>query len=234
MSSAGQRPIRVFFFGDSVCFGQGVSLYKGWVTRISAELDALSGTLGQDVLVVNASVNGNTTRQALERMPYDVQSHGVDVLIVQFGMNDCNHWQTDRGHPRVSRPAFRANLDEIVDRAVTFGARRILLNTNHPTARDVEPMPASAITYQESNRLYNATIREVAASHSGIVRLNDVERAFLEAVESGDSLDSLLLSDGIHPSERGHELYFQVVSPAVRSALVEASAALGMPATGRG
>ena len=42
--------------------------------------------------------------------PYDVQSHEVDVLVVGFGMNDCNYWMTDKGVPRVSQNAFRANL----------------------------------------------------------------------------------------------------------------------------
>jgi acyl-CoA thioesterase I len=122
--SASQRqdPLRVVFFGDSICVGQGVSLFKGWVTKIASGLDLLSQEIGREIVVVNASVNGNTTRQALERMPYEVQSHGVDILLTQFGLNDCNLWLTDGGLPRVSADAFAANLKEIIARGRRFGA----------------------------------------------------------------------------------------------------------------
>jgi acyl-CoA thioesterase I len=220
------EPVKVVFFGDSICFGQGVSLHRGWVTRIAAKLSELTDDAGRELLVVNASVNGNTTRQALERMPYDVQSHGVDVLIVQFGMNDCNYWESDRGNPRVSVDAFAANLAEIVSRAVSFGARTVLLNTNHPTGRDQHREPFADKTYEESNRRYNEVIRHVAATHTerGVV-LNDIEAAF-DAATGGtrDALLELLLPDLLHPNERGHDLYYSVVQPAVEQAARDAAA----------
>lgn len=214
-------PIRTIFFGDSICFGQGVSLHNGWVTQTSAALSVLSKHVGRELLVVNASVNGNTTRQALERMPYDVQSHGVDVLLVQFGLNDCNYWRTDRGNPRVSLASFEANLDEIIDRAFTFGARTVLLNTNHPTLRDSEPMEFADVSYEESNRRYNdATRRVVARRDSQHVLLNDVEDAFDRRTGgSRDSLARLLLPDRLHPNESGHDLYFEVIFPVLEQAV---------------
>jgi acyl-CoA thioesterase I len=220
-------PVRVFFFGDSICFGQGVSIHKGWVTRISASLGALSQELGRQVLLMNASISGNTTRMALERMPYDIQSQNPDVLIVQFGMNDCNYWETDRGNPRVSPAAFRANLMEIIARGYTFGCRRVLLNTNHPTGRDQSLMPHTTITYQESNERYNETIRSVAQELGDRVVLNDVEAAFRTHINgSADTLRSLLLPapDLLHLSETGHDLYYDLVFPQVRAAVVEVAA----------
>jgi lysophospholipase L1-like esterase len=218
--------VRVFFFGDSICFGQGVSLHKGWVARISAELSQLESADGRPVVVVNASVNGDTSRQALLRMPYDVQSHGTDVVLVQFGMNDCNYWESDRGHARVSLPAFRADLAEIAARAMTFGAKRVLLNTNHPTTRTDDPMVPGGPTYEQSNRRYNEAIRSVVAElDDARVVLNDVEAAFLEETgERHEDLGPLLLHDGLHLSERGHDLYFEVVAPAVRAAVDRALA----------
>ena len=43
-----------------------------------------------------------------------------DVMTLQFGLNDCNCWETDRGLPRVSEEAFRANLIEMIERARLF------------------------------------------------------------------------------------------------------------------
>jgi len=210
----------VVFFGDSICVGQGVSIHKGWVTRVATRIDEISSRLPHEIVVVNASVNGNTTRQALERMPYDVQSHGVDLLLVQFGMNDCNHWQSDRGLARVSEHGFAANLEEIIERGRCFGARRILLNTNHPTTRDKQPMPPGDVTYEQSNRRYNSVIREVAAQRPELVVLNDIESAIHRADSAGEvSIEDLLLDDGLHLSTAGHDIYFRIIAPQVEAAL---------------
>jgi acyl-CoA thioesterase-1 len=215
--------VRVFFFGDSICFGQGVSIHKGWVPRISASLSDLARDYDREVIVINTSVNGNTTRQALERMPYDIQSQSPDILITHFGMNDCNYWETDRGNPRVSPKAFAANLEEIITRAFSFGTKKVLINTNHLTGRDQQEMASSGITYQESNERYNQIIREVVASvRDSRVVLTDVEKEFASFVnKSREKLLSLLLPDLLHLSVKGHDLYFQTVYPAVERAVLD-------------
>lgn len=217
-----RRETRVFFFGDSICSGQGVSIHKGWVTRTSQALSRLARGGQHDVTVINVSISGNTTRQALERMPYDIQSQRPDLLIVQFGMNDCNHWETDRGVPRVSSKAFAANLEEIIVRALTFGAEKAILNTNHPTARDEKALPFTSISYQESNELYNRVIREVGEKLGPRVILKDVEEAFKRYTGSSrERLLELLLPDLLHLSERGHDLYFRTVYPAIETVVLE-------------
>lgn len=218
------KTIKVIFFGDSICVGQHVSLHKGWVPRTSAKLSELRKGYNVRVIVTNASANGRTTRQALEHMPYEIQSQNVDLLIVQFGMNDCNYWQTDRGLPRVSPDCFRANLGEIITRAFNFGVKKVFLNTNHMTALDQDVMPFTNITYQQSNAQYNHIIREVAAIYHPSVILNDVERVFKEYTKGNrERLLALLLPspDLLHPSERGHDLYFEIAYTAVETAIQE-------------
>ena len=83
---------RIFFFGDSICVGQYVSLHKGWVTQLSAAFADFGEARGHRISVTNASASGRITREALERMPYEIQSQHPDIVIIQFGMNDCNHW----------------------------------------------------------------------------------------------------------------------------------------------
>jgi lysophospholipase L1-like esterase len=222
--SGEQEPLKVFFFGDSICFGEGVALHKGWVPRLSAKLTELGEKARHPVLVSNLGVSGNTTRMALERMPYDIQGHEPHVVIVQFGMNDCNHWETDRGNPRVSIDAFRANLEEIVKRATTFGAHRVIMHTNHPSGRDVVPMPHTNLTYQQSNARYNGAIREAAEACGGVVELIDIEAIVMGFVgDRPERLQELLLPapDLLHLSERGHDLYFDAVAPVASSIVLD-------------
>ena len=107
------QTIKLYLFGDSICFGQLVSSYKTWASSLATALEKLNNSETR-FLVQNAGVNGNTTRQALERLYYDVISHSPKYVLIQFGMNDCNYWETDRGLARVSPTAFMANLKEIV------------------------------------------------------------------------------------------------------------------------
>lgn len=218
------RTLKVFFFGDSISVGQLVSVHQSWVARTSAELGELGRKRGCKFIVNNASGNGRTTRQALEVMPYEIQSQHADVLIVQFGMNDCNYWSTDRGVPRVSPKAFEANLEEIIARAFCSGVQKVLMNTNHPTGQYHEPMPFADISYQESNERYNRIIRKVVQQAGSKVILSDVEEAF-KAHTAGNRQRLLKLvlpsPDLLHLSELGHDVYFRSVHPIVEAAVLD-------------
>ncbi|MFP6900573.1 MAG: SGNH/GDSL hydrolase family protein [Opitutales bacterium] len=215
------KKLNIMFFGDSICTGQHVAIHQGWVTRTSARLYDLGKKHSAELMVTNASVNGRTTRQALECIHYEVQSHCPDAVIIQFGMNDCNYWESDKGLPRVSRQAFAANLCEIIARVTTFGARRIFLNTNHPTTLDSETFPHTNITYQQSNESYNQAVRELSEDLD--VVLNDVERCFLDHVGGeGEKLEEMLLSsDQLHLSKKGHDLYLDYTYPRMERAVLE-------------
>jgi len=213
---SGKRAMNILFFGDSICNGQGIAIHKGWVTRLSQTLSDLGNQFGASILVTNSSVNGRTTRQALETMPYEVQAHAPEVVIIQFGMNDCNIWESDRGNPRVSPLAFEANLLEIIARARTFGAAAIFLNTNHPTGRDQKRCAHSALTYEDQNRTYNRIIRTVAQGAGADVQLNDIETHFRKTIGANPrNVTRLVLPDLLHLSEEGHDLYYDIVHPPI-------------------
>jgi len=201
--------MNIVFFGDSICTGQRVSVHSGWVVKISAELSKK-----YDIVVTNSSANGRTTRQALEAMPYEVQSAPPEVLIIQFGMNDCNYWTTDNGLPRVSKKSFCANLEEIIVRGLNFGVRKIFVNTNHVTGL-TQKFPYAEITYQQSNEEYNHLIRETCESLDVVV--NDIEKVFKK---QHNALD-FLLPDLLHLNERGHILYFGAIYPILKGVLDE-------------
>ncbi len=201
--------MKVFFFGDSICYGQGISVHKGWIPKISSAFEDNK----LDVLVANSAVNGRTTRQALETMPFEIQNYKPEILIVQFGMNDCNYWLSDKGLPRVSKKSFKANLEEIITRGFNFGCKKIFLNTNHPTLKN-EKLPFNNISfsYQESNEQYNEIIKELASSLTKNVILNDLEKVFIETCNQKKyNLSDLLLKDKIHLSSKGHEIYFNTI-----------------------
>lgn len=169
--------------GDSITYGQHLTdRTKPWPRLLDYDN------------VISVGVPGDTTRLGLERFPKDVQAYEPDTVIIQFGHNDCNRWDTDRGLPRVSDRAFMANLEEMVDRCRTFGATPYLC-TLTPSVRS-EQHAVDTIRYDE-------IIRQVA--EASMTSLIDVRPEFMP------SLSFFLMDDGLHLTEAGHQMYADVV-----------------------
>ena len=212
-----------YLFGDSICFGQLVSVNHSWAMLLATAINKLPIFEGK-VLLQNTGVNGNTTRQALERMHHDVTFYHPDYLMIQFGMNDCNYWLTDIKLPRVSPKAFVANLEEMVLRALACGTHHVFLNTNHPSLKG-NFSHVSEKTYDQSNAEYSELVRDAyrnMVQDQLPVTLIDMEAAWKMKLHENSvgSLDSLLLADGIHLSVSGHRLYAEVVVPLVTAFLI--------------
>jgi lysophospholipase L1-like esterase len=205
------RWVRVVCMGDSITFGQYVDPRLRWTTLLEARLRKAFPEVGLDVL--NQGVNGEQTRMGLERFPAAVQEHEPHVVTIQYGLNDCNCWQTDRGLPRVSEPAFAANLVEMIARARHVGTRHVVLSTNHRTRRWTT-MP-NGEAYERSNERYSVIVREVAAEADVI--LCDVRAAWEDY--SDEELAELLLPppDNLHLSERGHVVQAELLAPLVEA-----------------
>jgi lysophospholipase L1-like esterase len=210
--------LTVVHMGDSITFGQYLDPSVRWTSFVEDRLrDAFPDV---DTRAFNRGISGETTRMGLERFPRDVQELRPDVMTLQFGLNDCNCWVSDEGLPRVSEAAFRANLVEMIERARRFGARAVVLSTNHRTLRrDVLP---SGEVYEDANERYSEIVRDVAAEAG--VDLCDIRAAF-EPFDD-DKLAAMLLPtpDLLHLSEEGNAVYAEAIWPHVERA---ATAALG-------
>ena len=204
-----KKRFKITFFGDSISFGQGISLYQGWVTKFARFCDE-NPRGSYEILVENNSVNGRTTRQALEDMPYALYNDPPNILILQFGLNDCNYWESDLGSPRVSLGSYVANLQEMVERATKIGVSKIVLLNSHPTTLRKNKLTHTDFTFEDSNRLYSEACRKMADSYSNEFEFIDIYLAFTEA-ESEVNLSELLLPDGLHLSDKGHDLYYQII-----------------------
>ena len=160
-------------FGDSVTYGQGLD---------DPSTQAFPALLG----AINKGYCGDTTRLGLERFGRDVQQSGCDTVLIQFGHNDCNSWDSDGGLPRVTLDSFVANLKEMKERAAAFGMNVILL-APHPT--------------KKKDRQYEARRKVYAHCMNSIAR----------TIDAGD----VDLLDHIHPSAYGHEQIQGAVWPLI-------------------
>lgn len=112
-----QGPVVVL--GDSLSAGQGSASHQGYV-------GILQQRLGLEM--VNKGVNGNTTRQGLERLDRDVLSLNPALVVVELGGNDFLQ--------HVPPEETFANLDEIVRRIQERGAPVLLLGVQSGLLQD--------------------------------------------------------------------------------------------------
>lgn len=189
----------ILHVGDSITKGQGVAEDLRWAALVAER---------HDVEVGVTAVNGETTRMGLERFPKDVQDRRPEIITLQYGMNDCNRWETDQGFPRVSAGAFTANLREMIARARHFGTREVILSTN---PRSLRPE-----LYEKTNACYSELIRKVAEQTEST--LCDIRAAF-EGIDD-DHLAALLQGDLLHLTPAGHELYADAIWPSISEALL--------------
>src|SRR5580698_6222017 len=192
----------VVFMGDSVTAGQYVDPAFRWTSLVEDSITRKYLHTSINLHFLNCGVSGETSRQGLERFPGAVQQHRPDIVTLQFGLNDCNCWVTDGGLPRVSEAAYRANLVEMITRAKRFGARRIILSTNHPTLRHKVLLCGESL--ENRRRRYNEHMREVAAENA--IQLCDIELAFSTLKESELAEMLMPYPDQLHLSVQGHRL----------------------------
>jgi lysophospholipase L1-like esterase len=197
--------------GDSITFGQHIDPALRWTTLIAQRL---AGSLSARAFVsYNRGISGDTTRMGLERFPADVQQLRPHVMTLQFGLNDCNCWESDCGLPRVSSRAFEANLIEMIERARHFGTRAIILSTNHPTVR--RTLLPSGERYEDANRRYSEIVRRVADA-TGVV-LCDIRARFEELTDQPLADLMLPYPDQLHLSPAGNAVYADAIWPYVRA-----------------
>jgi lysophospholipase L1-like esterase len=197
--------------GDSVTFGQYVDPNLRWTSLLHQHFERRFFHTDVHVNCLNKGISGETTRMGLERFPADVQNHYPDIMTLQFGMNDCNCWLTDKGGPRVSEAAYEANLVEMIQRARRFGCKHIVLATNHRSLRR-KPM-ISGEPYEDANARYSKIARK-AASIAGVA-LCDIRKIFEPF--SDQQLEEMLLPypDHLHLSIQGNQVYADAILPFV-------------------
>tara|TARA_R110002110_G_scaffold415562_1_gene651087 strand:+ start:58465 stop:59148 length:684 start_codon:yes stop_codon:yes gene_type:complete len=199
--------VPIVFFGDSITEGQHINPDFRWTDLVLESLKEQYDRTPVDIIGYNKGISGETSRQGLLRFNPDVQSLSPDILVIEFGLNDCNFWFTDKGFPRVSQSAFKANLEEMIERAKIFDIKHIILCNNHRTLR-TKSLPGGK-SLEESRKIYNTVISEIAHQHE--VKLCDIDQWF-DKIDAEDYSNYLLQKpDLLHLSELGHKHYAQKI-----------------------
>jgi acyl-CoA thioesterase I len=181
-------PKPVLVMGDSISAAYGMSLEQGWVALLAKELDKTHpGTP-----VINASISGETTVGALQRLPRLLDQHQPGIVIIELGGNDGL-----RGYPLGK---LRSNLLEMTRLAQAGDAQVIIV------PMEIPPNYGSRYTdgFRESYR--------IVASNSG----STLATFLLEDVAVNPEL---MQADGIHPRAEAQHILLANFIPTIMELL---------------
>lgn len=211
--------VKIAFLGDSVtqgCF----EIYKTSETSLETVFDQNNGyhqhlrnmlaTLCPNVPIniINAGVSGGNAPHGLERLERDVLSANPDLVVVNFGLNDCSG-----GAEKLDR--YREAMDGIFAALQERGIEAILLTPNmmcdHVSCSVTDPLFVSVAEKCAKRQkegvldLYVETAKEVAAARGAAIC--DVYAKWKRMNALGVNTTRLLANYINHPTREMNKLF---------------------------
>ena len=111
--SFAENPIRIMLYGDSLMAGYGLSPSE----NLAAELKRNFEASGPSIIIINASISGNTSKNGLSRLDWSLED-SPSIVVLSLGANDML-----RGlNPELTMQ----NLDSIINKFKKNGSIVIL------------------------------------------------------------------------------------------------------------
>ena len=204
-----------------VCFGDSTTAPRSGVVVYETNLQNELSLAGINATVYNKGIGGNRTDQGLARVQKDILDHDPNLVIIQFGINDC--W-LDSGTASVTDGLVtgdpsRIRYDNTDTRGYTRHSSFYLDNLTsivqqikaHPTHPRIIVMTPNQVTTSGPPQwrndvlgVYAELARRVAALEN--VELLDIWQMYTDYhAVPGQSLDDLL-KDGMHPNTTGQRM----------------------------
>jgi len=114
------EPATLLVVGDSLSAGYGIRVEEGWVALLAHRLEEQA----YGYRVVNASVSGETSLGALDRLPHLLERNRPSVVVLELGGNDGL-----RGLPTKD---LEAHLNRMVELCRAAGASVVLVGVAMP------------------------------------------------------------------------------------------------------
>ena len=167
----------ILFFGNSLTAGLGIDPSDAFAGIIERWIDSLN----LDYNVINSGVSGETTAGGLRRIDWILEQQQLDIFILELGGND--------GLRGVDPVSSNKNLQGIIDKVKKKYPRvKVIL-------AGMEAPPNMGADYTKA-------FREMYPKLSKINKLALIP--FL--LENVGGVPELNQQDGIHPTEKGHQI----------------------------
>lgn len=174
--------VSLVVLGDSLSAGYGMAQSESWV----GVLQQRWADKYPDITLINASISGDTTQGALNRLAGVIERHQPDAVFVELGGND--------GLRGFNPTTIASNLEQIITLLQQQNAQVALSQVRIP--------PNYGPRY---NEMFSALFAEVAEKKE--VTLVPF---FMEQIIEDESL---MQGDGIHPNRKAQPLIADIMEP---------------------
>ncbi len=178
----------ILVIGDSISSAYGMPVNQGWVALLQKRLQSEQ----LPYKVVNLSISGDTSANALNRLPQTLEQHQPHILLLEIGGND--------GLRGLSLAQMQQNMQSMVDLATRKEIQVMLLGIQLP------PNYGSHYTDQ-----FNDIYRQLASQYQ-LTLLSSI-------VEGIGGNPQLMQADGIHPNAKAQPLMLELVWPGLEKLL---------------
>lgn len=201
------------FFGDSITYGEYDGVFGGWVDILKRyALQKFHEGNGDELILFNLGIGGETTDGLLKRMPYEMSARNStdgNIIFIGYGANDL---AVKEGLPIVNLEQFRNNMLTAVQHAKEF-ANDIYLVSILPFSQKVDGVTVSSGKLRTNAEVlaYNQILKDIA-SENALIYID-----FYSAII--DDKEILLSEDGVHPNEKGYGVMAEIAIPIIEKYL---------------
>lgn len=196
----------VVIFGASITFG----FYDpegGWVDRLKRHYQSTeSPDKDEHTKIYNLGISGNTTSDVLSRLENEIKSRNWEsnetIIIFAVGINDSIINDSKNKTPRKE---FESNLIKMIKISKKYSTKIAFLGLNPVEESKVTPLP-----WSPTESYYNKQIKQYDNLIKDACKKENID--FIGLFETfSDREYQKLLSDGLHPNSKGHELIYKIV-----------------------
>lgn len=158
--------------------------------------------------IINAGINGGSAANGALRLDRDVLCHDPDLVVVCFGLNDCND-------DSVEAADYAASLREIFQKIHAAGKEVVFMTPNmmntyipHTVTDDYAKVLGKLFAERQNNGYFDAFIEAArAVCREEKVPVCDCYRLWKSMNEQGVDTTALLSNGLNHPTREMHDLF---------------------------
>lgn len=192
---------RIVVSGDSIAWGSVDPEGGGWAGRLNKELYRGPGTYK----VLNLGVSGETTETLLKRFRTETEFRYPSILILNLGLNDAAHLNSQGGPQWVEKGEFKKNWLALLDLAHEASKNVVVVGLVPIDESKTSPWPPGA--REEDLYWDNQTIKEYDEITKKVC--SEKKTSFVKVFDLLTPDD--IYKDGLHPNAEGHQKVFERV-----------------------
>lgn len=195
-------------FGDSLTYGYGVLDDIAYPARLARQLPRQEPRLSWHVY--NSGINGETTREALQRLEHDVLRRRPQIVCILLGSNDS---ALNEGQYRTPWE-YERNMRQMIERILASDQPETGFHEGRPLPLLMTPPPVVdtdfyPFTTTDRVALYGDIVRKLGSAYQCPVI--DLFSAFLQKKEDARSYEALFQYDGVHLSNAGYDILYEMM-----------------------